>query len=275
MAKKSGRPKGSTAVGLSPKTLSRRCTRKNTPAMVESNESSSDGGGDREWAIDRHNRERMQRALEDPLTLDPPPLTSVQLLSLIAEEEEEWRRVDCIEEVFFGEQARSKMFEGAATFDAFSAYWPDVRGRWVAVDNLTKSATLAATRLMDKVEKEDPVLRRHLPARRAAEALGREMDLFKKELDQIMVYDRDAIKTVLEGSTAHYHHVTVSKKKRAWRMKIDKLKKQLAKVKQGEEIAKQLRAYSERCRRTAERLAKKPGLKKMLRRRAIRHPSAK
>jgi len=51
--------------------------------------------------------------------------------------------------------------------------------------------------------------------------------------------------------------------------------KQLAKVQQEEEIARKLRAYSERCRRTAKRLANKPGLKKMLRRRAMRHPSAK
>lgn len=272
MAKRSGRPKGSTAVGLSPKTLSRRRTRKKTPAKVESDESSSDGGGDREWAIDRHNRERMQRAIEDPRTLDPPPLTSDQLLPLIAEEERERREVDLIEVAYFGEQARSKMFEGTATLDAFSAYWPDVKERWMAVDNLTKSATLAATRLMVKVEKEDPILRsqQYLPARRAAEALGREMDQFKKELEQIMVYGRDAIKAVMEGSTAHYHHVSVSKKKRAREMKINRLKEELRKVREKESLEEQLRVYAKRCRRTAKRLANKPGLKRIVRRRAFR-----
>jgi len=249
-----------------------------TPAMVESDESSSDGGGDREWAIDRHNRERMQRGIEDPRTLDPPTLTSDQLLPLIAEEERERREVDLIEVAYFGEQARSKMFEGTATLDAFSAYWPDVKERWMAVDNLTKSATLAATRLMVKVEEiEDPIMRsqQYLPARRAAEALGREMDQFKKELDQIMVYGRDAIKAVLEGSTAHYHHVSVSKKKRAREMKIHRLKAQLAKVREEEDLAEQLRVYTKRCRRTAKRLANKPGLKRIVRRRAFRLPSAK
>ena len=153
----------------------------------------------------------------------------------------------------------------------------DVRGRWFAVDNSIKSATLAATKLLHRIDKIDPVLRsqQYLPARRVAEAMGREMDLFKKELDQSMVYGRDAIKTVLEGSTAHYHHVSVSKKKRARRMKIDELRVQLSEVLQAEEIARQMREYNGRCRRTAKRLSKKPGLKMMLRRRALRHPRAK
>ena len=57
-------------------------------------------------------------------------------------------------------------------------------------------------------------------------------------------------------------------------MKIDELKLQLAEVLKAEEIARQMREYNVRCRCTAKRLSKKPGLKMTLRRRALRHPGA-